>query len=115
MGAGNCQVTGYPGNHSWDGFQKEAEGRKHKEGTVASSLARDACPGTRAGQSIRKGQVVVQSLSLVQLFAIPWTAACQASLSFTIFWSLPKFMSIQPSQSLSSPALNFSQYQSLSQ
>ena len=36
MGAGNCQVIGYPGNHSWDGFQKEAEGRKHKEGTVAA-------------------------------------------------------------------------------
>ena len=28
--------------------------------------------------------VVVQSLSLVQLFATPWTAAHQASLSFTI-------------------------------
>jgi len=28
--------------------------------------------------------VVVQSLSCVQLFATPWIAACQASLSFTI-------------------------------
>ena len=28
------------------------------------------------------------------LFATPWTAACQASLSFTISWSLFKFMSI---------------------
>ena len=28
--------------------------------------------------------VVVQSLSCVQLFATPWTAARQASLSFTI-------------------------------
>ena len=27
--------------------------------------------------------------------AIPWTAACQAPLSFTIFWSLLKFMSIE--------------------
>ena len=25
----------------------------------------------------------------------PWTAACQASLSLTISWSFPKFMSIQ--------------------
>ena len=25
----------------------------------------------------------------------PWTAACQASLSLTISWSLPKFMSIE--------------------
>ena len=28
----------------------------------------------------------VQSLSHVQLFAIPWTAACQASLSITNSW-----------------------------
>ena len=28
-------------------------------------------------------------------FATPWTAACQASLSFTISWSLLKFMSIE--------------------
>ena len=32
--------------------------------------------------------------SHVQLFATPWTAARQASLSYTISWSLPKFMSI---------------------
>ena len=25
----------------------------------------------------------------------PWTAACQASLSFTVSWRLPKFMSIE--------------------
>ena len=31
---------------------------------------------------------VVQSLSHVWLFVIPWTAACQASLSFRITWSL---------------------------
>ena len=37
----------------------------------------------------------VQSLSHVQLFATPWTAACQVSLSFTISWSLLKLMSIE--------------------
>ena len=37
----------------------------------------------------------VQSLSRVQLFATPWTAACQASLSITISRSLPKLMSIE--------------------
>ena len=31
----------------------------------------------------------------VQLFATPWTAAYQASLSFAISWSLLKFMSIE--------------------
>ena len=39
--------------------------------------------------------VVVQLLSHVQLFAIPWTAACQASLSFTISQSLLKLISIE--------------------
>ena len=38
---------------------------------------------------------VVQSLSHVWLFATPWTAAHQVSLSLTISWSLPKFMSIE--------------------
>ena len=37
----------------------------------------------------------VQSLSHVQLFATPWTAACQASLSSTNSWSLLKLMSIE--------------------
>ena len=37
----------------------------------------------------------VQSLSHVQLLATPWTAICQASLSFTISWSLLKLMSIE--------------------
>ena len=46
---------------------------------------------------------VVQSLSHVLLFATPWTAACQASLSFTISQRLLKLMSIElvmPSDSM---------------
>ena len=41
--------------------------------------------------------IVVQLLSCVQLCVTPWvvTAACQAPLSFTISWSLFKFMSIE--------------------
>ena len=39
--------------------------------------------------------VVVQSFSCVQLFATPWTAAHQASLSLTISWSLLKLVSIE--------------------
>ena len=39
--------------------------------------------------------VVVQSLGCAQLFVTPWTAAPQASLSFTISWSLLKLMSIE--------------------
>ena len=38
---------------------------------------------------------VVESFSCVWLFAIPWTAAPKASLSFTISWSLLKLMSIE--------------------
>ena len=37
----------------------------------------------------------VQSLSRVRLFATPWTAARQASLSITSSWSPPKPMSIK--------------------
>ena len=37
----------------------------------------------------------VQSLSWIQLFATPWTAAHRASLSIPISWSLLKLMSIE--------------------
>ena len=37
----------------------------------------------------------VQSLSCVQLFATPWTAACQDPLSISNSWSLLKLMSIE--------------------
>ena len=39
--------------------------------------------------------VAVQSLSHVQLFAIPWTAESQVPLSSTVSWSLLKFTSIE--------------------
>ena len=37
----------------------------------------------------------VQSLSRVWLFATPWIAACQGSLSITNSWSSPKLLSIK--------------------
>ena len=40
------------------------------------------------------GKTFVQSLSHIQLFVTPWTAARQASLSITISWSLLKLMSL---------------------
>ena len=43
---------------------------------------------------ITRYTVVVESLSLVRFFATPWTAACQASLSFTISQML-KLMPIE--------------------
>ena len=39
--------------------------------------------------------VQFKSLSRAQLFVTPWTAACQASLSFINSWSLSKLMSIE--------------------
>ena len=39
--------------------------------------------------------IVAQSLSQVPLYETPWTAACQAFLSFTISWSLLKLMCIE--------------------
>ena len=67
--------------------------------------------------------VAVRSLSRVQLFVIPWTTALQASLSFTISWSLLRLMfigSVMPSNHLilcapSPPAPNLSQHQGLFQ
>ena len=48
----------------------------------------------------RYSTLVIQSLSHFLLFATPWTAACQASLSFTISQSLLKLMSMIPSNHL---------------
>ena len=47
------------------------------------------------GSILRVGGGVVQSLSHVQLFEIPWTTAHQTFLSFTISWSLFNLMSIE--------------------
>ena len=48
-----------------------------------------------AGTLLRVGGWWFQSLSHVQLFDTPWTAAHQAPLSSTISQSLLKFMSIE--------------------
>ena len=41
-----------------------------------------------------RGGVAVHSLSCVQLFVTPWTAAPQVSLSFTVSWSLLELLPI---------------------
>ena len=64
---------------------------------------------------------VIQLLIHVQLFAVPWTAARQVSPSFTIPWSLPKFMSTESNHLILycplflPPVLNLSQPQNLFQ
>ena len=63
-----------------------------------------ACQGTRSCMPQLKIPVSsVQSLSHVQLFATPWTAARQASLSITNSWSFFKLLcieSVMPSKHL---------------
>ena len=51
--------------------------------------------GIGANLILQGNRFVFQPLSCIQLFVTPWTAACQASLSFAISWSLLKFMSIE--------------------
>ena len=64
-------------------------------------FTKNRCPLYRTPPVMRTPSVwvlfvaVVQSLSCVWLFAIPWIAARQASLSFTISRSLLKLMSIE--------------------
>ena len=45
------------------------------------------------------------SLSHIQLFATPWTAARQTSLSFTISWSLLKLVTLESVMSSNHPIL----------
>ena len=64
--------------------QKERERGKKK-----------SCPYLQSQMTKFSSTLAVQSLSHVQLFVTPWTAARQASLSFTISQSLFKLMSIE--------------------
>ena len=47
------------------------------------------------GEAQSGQEIVIQSLSHVQLFETPWTAACQSSLSFSISQSLLKLESTE--------------------
>ena len=89
---------------------------------VSSLLQR--LPAQDVSSPKHQKSVAVQLLSRVRLFVAPWTAAHQASLSFTVSQSLLKLMSIElmkPSNHLifCSPsfplALNLSQHQGLFQ
>ena len=71
--------------HSWTFF----------ESTKTRHFVMDTCV---KGQNILAHENLsssVQSLSRVRLFATPWAAECQASLSITNSWSLLKLMSIE--------------------
>ena len=52
-------------------------------------------PITSLEECLAHSVVVVQLLSCVRLFATPWMTACQASLSFTVSWSLLRLISVE--------------------
>ena len=91
------------------GSPSKAESSK-KAGSVFINTGLKQCYMVCTPDSTLNRLFVDQSLSHVQLFTTPWTAAHQASLSFTISQSLLKLMSIEsvmPSNHLvlCSPAL----------
>ena len=53
------------------------------------------CSISTTGEEAASEISVVELLSHIWLFVTPWTATCQASLSFTISWSLLKLTSIE--------------------
>ena len=72
------------------GFQKLLNIKRAEKNVAVTSFLKKNPIDKRVSQV-----VFLQLLSPVQLFATLLTAACQASLSFTISWSLLKLMSIE--------------------
>ena len=96
------QTEGASGHHEVWGWQKVIEGDRRQEVTWDwpnrwnTETKRSQIPQWwRRGLQMWKKDVVVHLLSRVRLFATPWTAARQASLSFTISQSLLRLMSIE--------------------
>ena len=82
-------VSGLGKPYIWGVFNKEGKGLRIETAVIGlSGKVRGLKPiGAKADDiqfQLINVVVVVQSLSVVWLFAIPWMAACQASLSFTI-------------------------------
>ena len=74
--------------------------------SMLSGLSPDQTnPSTPSQHNVSSRCCCVQSLSPVRLFATPWTTARQASLSFTVSWSLLKFISIESIMLSSQPIL----------
>ena len=73
----------------WSGLPFPTPGNLPDLGIKPVSLASPRLAGRFFTTVLRQS---VQSLSRVRLFVTPWTAARQASLSFTISWSLLKLM-----------------------
>ena len=90
-GPGDGEETGAqaPGREAGGGLSIHIPGFKSRPSTHQLSNINSYLP-------LSEPQfVIVRLLSHVRLFAIPWTSARQAPLSFTISWGLLKLMSIE--------------------
>ena len=67
----------------------------HRSGTGSTAVCRLVVHGCPESTLKQRGFSSVRSLSRVQLFVTPWTAACQAPLSITNSRSLLKLMFIE--------------------
>ena len=120
-----CQAPlsmGFSRQEYWRGFLCPPPGIFPTQGSNPSLLhSRRILYCLATGEAPRLTLVMLLlSFSRVGLFETPWTAACHASLSCTVSWSLLKLMSIEsvmPSHPLSSPspAFNLFQHQDLFQ
>ena len=94
---------GFSRQEHWSGLPSPPPGDPPDAGIEPTSLMSPALAGGffttsitwEAHLNVSARFSSVQSLSHVQLFAIPWIEACQASLSITNSQSLPKLMSIE--------------------
>ena len=78
----------------WQSYLQGSKRCKHREWTLGT--VKEAEGGMAWERSTETHTFIsVQSLSCVQLFVTPWTAACQTSLSITNSGSLLKLMSIE--------------------
>ena len=82
----HCIAPGFSASHQWI-WRREGKAQLHFK-----LLNLEITLFTSAHICLQSMQVAVQLLSCFWLFATPWTAAHQASLSFTVSQSLLKFM-----------------------
>ena len=73
-----------------DSVSPQNQGENFLPSLWKSQKVETTSPGRAQGR-----HAFVPSQSCVWLFLTPWTAACQASLSFTISWRLLRLMSIK--------------------
>ena len=109
------KATKEPLDEGERGEQKTRLKTQHAENKDHGTWPHHFTAKRKSGAVTDSISIIVQSLSPIQLFVTPRTAACQASLSFTISQTYVHGVNdlIQPSHSLSPlspPALNLSQH-----